>query len=366
MMGPGGTSFGGMTSVASTLNQGARSGIVNFRCTFADSGGGRGRKGYTTFPSALGKALTRPYDVMHLHVASRGSTVRKVILSLCARVRRRPYVLHVHGGGYEEFVTGLGTIPKAVVTSFFRRAAAVIVLGERWRDMILRLGSIEESHVHVVPNGVRGVPRRGDASKEHDRYVVFVGGVTAAKGADVLLKAWAGLHADLRRGWRCVLVGQADDPRIMFLVNSVNADRPQQIVFLGTRFGLEKDDIVSKASVFVMPSRVEALPVTLLEAMSAGLPSIASDVGSVAEVVEDGVNGLIVPAGDPAALQRALERLMAQQPLRLALGSAAFCAWDKRYTEQNFVKNVGKVWASVVDADEGVGRPQSHPLRNRS
>jgi glycosyltransferase involved in cell wall biosynthesis len=81
-------------------------------------------------------------------------------------------------------------------------------------------------------------------------------------------------------------------------------------------------ELLARSDVFVLSSRSEGFPVSILEAMAAGLPVVATNVGGVAEAVEDGETGLLVPAADPEALARALERLVSHADLRRRLGAA--------------------------------------------
>jgi glycosyltransferase involved in cell wall biosynthesis len=87
----------------------------------------------------------------------------------------------------------------------------------------------------------------------------------------------------------------------------------------------DRDDVpelLATSDVFVLSSRSEGGPISVLEAMAAGLPVVASDVGGVREQVDEGVSGLLVPAGDPAALAAALERVLGDPQLRRDLGAA--------------------------------------------
>jgi glycosyltransferase involved in cell wall biosynthesis len=80
--------------------------------------------------------------------------------------------------------------------------------------------------------------------------------------------------------------------------------------------------LLAECDVFVLSSIAEGMPVTLMEAMASGLPVVATDVGGVASVVEDGVTGTLVPARDPRALANALETYVADESLRRRHGAA--------------------------------------------
>ena len=90
-------------------------------------------------------------------------------------------------------------------------------------------------------------------------------------------------------------------------------------------------DLLAAADVFVLSSRSEGAPFSILEAMAAGLPVVATDVGGVGELVADGETGLLVPAGDPARLAEALRSLLADAALRRRLGAAGLARARERF-----------------------------------
>lgn len=171
----------------------------------------------------------------------------------------------------------------------------------------LRPGSVLTIHNGVPPSGADAGP-----ASRHDRTVLAVGRLHRQKGFDLLLRALA-----LIEDARAVVVGDGDERR------SLGALALE--LGVGERVELRPwDDGVRSAygsyDALVVPSRFEAFPLTILEAMFAGVPVIASDVGSVAEAVVHGETGLLVPPGDVPALADAIRRLLADEQTRRELG----------------------------------------------
>ncbi len=152
----------------------------------------------------------------------------------------------------------------------------------------------------MVPSGVR-VPRRV-ADPEEPPHALYVGRLSEEKGVRVLAAAAEGLPL--------VVVG--DGPLRDLLPQAVGFVPPGE---LGPWY--------ERASVVVVPSLREGYGMVAREAMAHGRPVVASAVGGLPDAVEDGVTGLLVPAGDATALRAALDRLLGDAALRSRLGSAA-------------------------------------------
>jgi glycosyltransferase involved in cell wall biosynthesis len=183
--------------------------------------------------------------------------------------------------------------------------------------------------VHI-PNGVdvsrfRHAPADRDGLMNEfgwgasDPLVISVGRLEAEKNYPVLVRAMSAI-AGRHPGLRCLLVGGG----------SLQADLETLIRSLGlegaVRLAGRRNDIarlLACADIFVLASSKEGLPVSLLEAMAAAKAVVVSAVGGMPEVVQDGETGLIVPAGDTAALAGAIERLAGDAGLRAALGARA-------------------------------------------
>jgi glycosyltransferase involved in cell wall biosynthesis len=171
----------------------------------------------------------------------------------------------------------------------------------------------------VIPNGVRldRPQRRHPAVPAGPAIVLAVGRLRAPKDFVTLVAATAQLAPDVA----CVhIVG--DGPDRPAVEREIARHRlEERVVLLG-----EREDVaglLASADVFVLPSRSEGMPMSVLEAMAAGLPVVASAVGGVPELVIDGETGTLVAPGDPDALARALGALVADPAARARLGAAA-------------------------------------------
>jgi glycosyltransferase involved in cell wall biosynthesis len=155
----------------------------------------------------------------------------------------------------------------------------------------------------------------------NELLIVAVGNLYPVKGHAVLLRALAGLvHDAPATPWRLAIAGRGEAEAALrsFASEAGIADR---VHLLG--FRTDVADILAAADVFVMPSLSEGLPLALVEAMSASLPIVASDVGGIPEVVERDAEALLTPPDDAGAIAEALARLLADADMRAALGAAA-------------------------------------------
>ena len=106
-------------------------------------------------------------------------------------------------------------------------------------------------------------------------------------------------------------------------------------------------EYLQASDIFVLPSENEAFGISLIEAMATGLPVISSDAGGLADIVEDGVDGLSFPAGDGERLRGALERLFRDEELRRTLGAAARRSVVERYSTESVVERYEELVTEV-------------------
>lgn len=261
--------------------------------------------------------LARRPDVVHLHSASYGSFARKSVLLWSARAVRVPVVLHIHGGAFADFHDALPALGRRYVRATLGAAAAVVALGPTWADRLRAIAP--RARVLVVPNAVRpqevGPPRAADAPL----CVLFLGLLSADKGVYVLLEAWEQVVRRLPpgRSARLVLAGNGD-------VEGVRADAERRglahtVELPGWVSPERVDALLAGADVLVLPSRWEGHPMAVLEAMARGVCVVATRVGGIPDLVDDG-SGVLVPPEDPVALAEALGVVLQDPGRRRELG----------------------------------------------
>jgi glycosyltransferase involved in cell wall biosynthesis len=288
----------------------------------------KARGAWSGFMATVAACLLRRPAVVHAHVASHASFMRKSLLLLVARRSGCKTVFHLHGGGFRRFaLEESGPVLRRWIRHTLERSSVVVTLSEGWADFVQ--GFAPRAKLAVVPNSVP-LPAEA-ATPEQPQRILFLGRLEAAKGVFELLAAGARLAPDYP-ALRLVFGGEGDAAALRRRAQELGiADRIELPGWVGAR---ERDAELARASVFCLPSHAEGAPMSLLEAMAAGKAVVASSVGGIPEIVRDGDNGLLVPARDAAALTSALARVLDDAGLRERLARQARATIARHYSTE--------------------------------
>ena len=257
----------------------------------------------------------RGVDHLHNHFADSSCTVAM----LAAALGGTTYSFTLHGPAifFEPNEWHLGTKLEtaaftAAISSFARSQASLFSDPAVWdRIRIVHCGVAEAGDAAPVDPPT-------DAPTNAVCRLLFVGRLDQVKGVVVLFDAVASLVA---AGAPIHLTLVGDGPQRGDLERRARElGIASSVEFAGYRNQEEVQQHLRDTDVFVLPSFAEGVPVSLMEAMAAGLPVVATNVGGVTELVSDGRNGVVVAPGDAAALERAIAGLVADAPLRRRLG----------------------------------------------
>jgi glycosyltransferase involved in cell wall biosynthesis len=251
-------------------------------------------------------------DIVHVNSAKAAALGRAA--AWLTRVPIRIYT--VHGWSYTAH-TGASSALYLWAERLLRPMTTVtICVAESERRAGLEARTCDEATTVVIHNGVDlGRPTARGSGAERCRLVT-VGRLQAPKDTLTLVRALAELP---RGACEAVIVGGGPD-RPAVESEARRLDLESVVHLAGERNDVP--ELLAASDVFVLSSRSEGLPLSILEAMAAGLPVVATNVGGVPELVVEGETGFLVPPGDPQALAGALERLLGDSTLRRRLGAA--------------------------------------------
>jgi glycosyltransferase involved in cell wall biosynthesis len=309
-------------------------------------------KGWVAFMARL---ATGRVALLHVLGSSGPSFWRKALFIVPAHLAGVPYVFHVHCGRFVEFYRGCGTLGRALIRAVFRNARCVAALSDEWRDA---LAAIAPARFAVVPNPVE-VPSWQACLNGAPPTVLFLGVLSEAKGVQDLLRAWPDVLKAIPQA-RLVLGGTGGEQQARALAETLGI--AECVSMPGWVVGNEKTALLRKAWVFALPSHYEALPMSVLEAMAAGLPVVASRVGAIPRALEDGKSGVLVAPGDVNRLAQALIGLLFDARRRHAMGRAARTRALEEFSADVMVPRLEALWRAAVP---GLETPQRGSMSRR-
>jgi glycosyltransferase involved in cell wall biosynthesis len=305
--------------------------------------GSMARKALTALRAFFGMALAifrHGPVILHVHAASDASFWRKSIFMSFGMLAGCPFIFHLHGGRFVRFYEAeCGPLGRGLIRFFLDRAACIIVLSESWRDWAQSVSS--NPRVVCIPNPVLEAPAR--TLPAGGNTVLFLGLLCREKGIFDLLEAVAALRPSLPE-LRLVCAGDGDVGAVAEHARRLGIS--EAVTLPGWVSGAEKEAWMQRASVFVLPSYAEGMPMSLLEAMAAGIPTVSTAVGSVPEVVTDGVDGFLIAPGDTAALQKVLGLLLRDAALRAGVAAAARETVRLRFGADMVLARLERVYAA--------------------
>jgi glycosyltransferase involved in cell wall biosynthesis len=299
------------------------------------------------------------YDVIHTQDVISTASIARV------KPKGTALVATLHGSVAYEIRSQLKTIHKSD-TSFMARAyfdelerigatsAEITIVANQWlKNVLTNEFHVPAEQIKVLPYGFdtesfikRSKEKSSFIPPKNKKVIIYSGRLVEMKGVQHLIAALGELKKD-RNDWVCWIVGNGDyQAELKMQSKSLGLD--EDILFFGKR-----DDIPSilvNTDIFVLPSLLENQPLSVIEAQIAAKAIIVSDVGGLPEIIEDGVTGLITPAGDIKALYKKLNLLLDDDKLRHKLGMNAKKWGMTHWSIDKGVKKLIEIYQSAISA----------------
>ena len=226
-------------------------------------------------------------------------------------------------------------------------AASVVTVSDMNIDYMSETFGVPKNHIHLIPCGVDTQRFRPSGSKATPPHIVCVARLKPFKNQKILLEACAELKARGRK-FHCILVGEGPTR--------------DELDVLRSRLGLEgcldlvggavQSEVLKwwqRASIAVLPSESEGMPVCLMEAAACGLPIVATAVGGVPEMIQEGVTGFLTPSGSATSLVTALEKLLLNPELREKMGNKAREGAVAQFSVVRQVNQLLSLWTNILE-----------------
>jgi len=285
--------------------------------------------------------------LLHIHTASWRSFYRKSAFVFIGKIFRKKVILHIHGGEFNLFYAWGPKINQWFITKVLDSADMILVLSDAWVNEIKSKSNTHNIRIVYNPVNTRdfqSLSYKNKRTKENIN-VIFLGRLSANKGIYDLLKVMS-LVLEKEPYVRFVLCGDGDIDNCRLICEQQGFS--DKVIFCGWVYGQKKIDEIRNADVFVLPSYNEGLPVSILEAMSAGLPIVSTNVGGIPNIIKDGINGFLFKPGDVKAIADGIIKFARDGELRTEIGEYNSIQANNLFDVDIVVKQLFQIYKELL------------------
>jgi len=300
------------------------------------------------FLTAFIKIMTNiaSYNIVHLHTASGLSFLRLYPILVLAKGFRKKVVFHIHGGRFDYFYDQIApSWGKAMIRHAFSSSDRIVVLTDEWSRKLSHICNSEK--ITILPNtrpiniSNEGV---GKALVSKPRTLLFMGELCERKGVYDIINGMKQLETE-KAQIEVLLCGQGEQNEIETYIKKLNLEGT--IKLLGWVSGQKKEELLQKAYLFLLPSFIEGLPISILEAMASATPIIATDVGGIPELIKDGYNGYLIPVKSPEQLAIRTDQLLNDENLWMKMAENALSTIKSEFSMQHAEQKLIDLYRSI-------------------
>jgi glycosyltransferase involved in cell wall biosynthesis len=292
---------------------------------------------------------TRP-DIVHIHFCSRVDFWKHAICLSVSRSYGAKTIFHLHGGEFEAFFGDMKPLQKALTRRVFGLAHRVIALSSYWKAFLTELVPPDRIRILNNPIDCERLSPRPRSPDPNNPTLLLLGRLGAEKGHYDVLKALP-LVVTAHPLVKVLFAGGDDDhgatENLKRLARESGLSR--NIEFLGPVSFDPKVELLRTATMMILPSYAENMPLSVLEAMAVRMPVIATRVGSIPEVLDDGKAGLLIQAGDWQALAQCINRLLDDPAFAARLGEIAGTRARSLWDVKRIAKLVEMIYREVLN-----------------
>lgn len=343
MVGPGRDVMGGISTVVNTYYDLGLDKKVNLQYISSMKDGGKIKKLAVACKAyILFQRCVKQCDIVHIHMAAQASFTRKSLFVRTAKKAGKKVIIHQHSADFDIFYhEQCNSKKQEEIREIFSLADKVIVLSEEWAEFFGR-DICDPRKIIVLHNGVVLPESKKDDYTDHN--VLFLGRLGERKGSYDLLKAIPNILKEVPNA----VFYFGGDGEIKQSQKIIDENRlSDHVKLLGWVHADEKAKYLNACSIFILPSYHEGMPISVLEAMSYGLATISTNAGGIPQIIENGVNGIRIEAGDVEAIQNAIIKLLVNIELKRKIGTTGRLSIEKKFSAKATVEQLIQVYRDI-------------------
>lgn len=291
----------------------------------------------------------RQYSIVHIHTASYWSYRRLFVVILIAKLFSKKIIIHIHGAKFEEYFNNSSFIGKKVIKIGFKTSDRVICLSPEWSRKISKFCSLNK--IIIIPNcvsfiSINQVKQNNKKKLTTTKKLLFLGELGERKGVFDLLKAIKLLRLDPNKT-KLFLCGNGDLIKIQNTILHLGLENVVQL--LGWVQGDKKIELLRSAYLYVLPSHYEGLPMSILEAMSYGIPIVSTNVGGIPYAVESDKEGYLIDPGNPKELANTINCLLEDEKTWEDMSLAAIKKIKLKFSMDTLHQNLKKIYEDLLN-----------------
>ena len=285
----------------------------------------------------------KKFTLAHVHTSSYNSFKRKSIIIKLLKFFNIPVILHLHAPDFHEYYNKSSLSKQQKIRNTFMSVDKTIVLSESWKKWY-------QSHIDVnippvvVYNGVDDFLTNNSPISQKKDVVLFLGTLGQRKGSYDLIKAFK-LVVDSNKYAKLILAGGGEIEECKSLAKKLNIEG--SVIFKGWINYSEKKELLNSSKIFVLPSYNEGFPLSILEAMSVGIPVISTNIGGIPEQIVNNESGYIIEAGDINVLAEKINFLLINENSLIKLGKNSRLEYINRFKLENIVKQIEAIYKMI-------------------
>ncbi len=289
--------------------------------------------------------------IVHMHMSERGSFRRKFIIFRLAKFFDKQVITHTHGAEFESYFKYSNNKTQIKIKKLLKDSDVVITLGETWNKIIKNIE--QEANTFILRNSVPIPPKENTINNEKIK-ILFLAVLIERKGIIDLIEASNKIIKEVEKNRKQVEFIIAGEGELLVsskvLVKKLKLDK--YFNFVGWVNNEQKHQLLQDTDLFILPSYNEGLPLSILEAISYGIPIISTNVGSINEAVKNGENGYLITPGDKEILADYTIKLINEINF-YDMGKTSRLIAKEFFDIDNYFKKVENLYFRLEEAKRG-------------